>query len=589
MSQDLTCTDHFCGAGGATEGLKAAGVIVVEAANHWNLAVETYNANHPDTRVHLADLSATDPRRFQATDLAWFSPECTTFSQAAPTPAQRRARRPSLFDGTQDEGVVRSRVTMGDVIRFTAHHRYRTVMVENVVDIGRWELIDDWIGEMVKLGYRWQAVSLNSMVAWPTPQSRDRLYFVFSRLEDRAPDLDIRPSCWCPSCEADVEGRQVFKRPDARWGKYRSQYLYRCPTCDDQVLPYVWPALSALDLSHPFKRVGDLDLSAATLRRIEVGLERYGPAAMVQAAGHCFERPGYYRTWPAWQPLKAVTSTLQYGLALDRGFFVKNNGGMSEAHYRAHPLHAPLGSIVGSAINQSLVLPLDHPGDLGPQAAPALWPQRTQSGRAEIAVVVPNRTHNAPRGPGEPLAPLTTAHGAGHALAALPFVTELRGGSSTATSAIHPLATVVASDGQHHYVTQPPGVMVRMNGDLADAPSMSSPFDGPMGTVTGKVTQAVVPFLQGYYGTRAGSTPVTHPSPTLSSRDHHAVIDPRDVRVEDCGFRMMEPDEAMRAMAFPDSYKIEGSKRNRVRLAGQAVTPPASAVISARVIEALAS
>ncbi|EUA31239.1 putative type II restriction-modification system DNA cytosine-specific methylase [Mycobacterium xenopi 3993] len=36
------------------------------ASNHWDLAVETHNTNHPDADHLCADLSAVDPRRFRA-------------------------------------------------------------------------------------------------------------------------------------------------------------------------------------------------------------------------------------------------------------------------------------------------------------------------------------------------------------------------------------------------------------------------------------------------------------------------------------------------------------------------------------------
>lgn len=49
----LTVTDLFCGAGGSSSGAQAvAGVRVRMATNHWALAIETHNLNHPDTDRH---------------------------------------------------------------------------------------------------------------------------------------------------------------------------------------------------------------------------------------------------------------------------------------------------------------------------------------------------------------------------------------------------------------------------------------------------------------------------------------------------------------------------------------------------------
>ncbi len=47
-------------------------------------------------------------------------------------------------------------------------------------------------------------------------------------------------------------------------------------------------------------------------------------------------------------------------------------------------------------------------------------------------------------------------------------------------------------------------------------------------------------------------------------------------RVDDVLFRMLEPNEVIAAVAFPSSYVVLGNRRERVRMAGNAVTPPAA-------------
>jgi site-specific DNA-cytosine methylase len=550
---------------------------------------------------------------------------CRTFSISAPA---EEGRMPTLFDESPDAEVTRSRVSMLDVIKFTDYHRYDVVMVENVVEVTRKFPIDWWYAEMVKLGYDFKVLSINSMVCWPTPQSRDRWYACFWRVGNRPPDFELRPPSWCPNCQADVEGYQWFKRPPvgdprAQCGKYRQQYLFKCSRCHAQALPYVWPALSALDLSLPCPRIGDRDrpLAEATRRRIEVGLERYGPGAIVQAAGNTFERAGYYRTWPLWHPLMAQTGTLQHGVA------VNTHQAGSPARYdgnRVSPLDWPLATQTGqmamglavplghnSATSSSsarpldypgltqtgrseiaLVVPLDHPGERGPRAAPADWPQRTQTGRAEnMVVVVPMRTHNGPRRSGEPLAPLTTSHGGGHSLVEMPeeFMITLRN-HADARSMGEPIPGLTA-DGNHHAVVDPGGgVMVRMNGGMDQAAAMATDWRDPMGTVTGAANQGVVPFLSHFYGhARPGYSDIRHPAPTQLGNDHTGVVEPVSITVDECGFRMMEPLEAKAAMAIPAGYEIVGSKRVMVKLCGQAVTPPVSGFISGRAIDSLAS
>jgi DNA (cytosine-5)-methyltransferase 1 len=79
----LTLTDLFAGFGGASSGaVQVDGVELVIAANHWPLAVEVHNSNHPTADHACVDLHLEDPGYFPKTDILWASPECTQWSQA---------------------------------------------------------------------------------------------------------------------------------------------------------------------------------------------------------------------------------------------------------------------------------------------------------------------------------------------------------------------------------------------------------------------------------------------------------------------------------------------------------------------------
>jgi DNA (cytosine-5)-methyltransferase 1 len=71
----LTVTDLFCGAGGSSSGLVAAGYKVVIAANHWQTAIESHQINHPETDHSSADISQVNPGYFPKTDNLWASPQ----------------------------------------------------------------------------------------------------------------------------------------------------------------------------------------------------------------------------------------------------------------------------------------------------------------------------------------------------------------------------------------------------------------------------------------------------------------------------------------------------------------------------------
>ncbi len=379
-----TLTDLFCGAGGSGLGADAVpGIELVLAANHAPIAIDTHQANFPDVDHDCADISQVDPRRYRRTDLLWASPECTNHSVAKGR--RRAAAQDGLFDlDAADPAAERSRATMWDVPRFAEHHRYRAIVVENVVDVARWSMWPAWLHAMTCLGYAHRVVYLNSMhapaqVAPRAPQSRDRVYIVFWRAGQPAPDLDLRPVAWCEPCAARVAAVQAWKRPDREpWGRYRAQYVYRCPNtgCRNAVVePDTDPAASVIDWSLPGQRIGDRarPLKAKTAARIRVGLARYAGALVVPAEGRA-----------------------------------------------------------------------------GKQAARADAPLRTQTTRAESALVVPYYGTGVAHPAGDPLHTVSTRDRFGVA-----FIAELRGGGSTARAITQPLATVTAS-GNHHMLVREP-------------------------------------------------------------------------------------------------------------------------------------
>jgi DNA (cytosine-5)-methyltransferase 1 len=73
----------------------------------------------------------------------------------------------------------------------------------------------------------------------------------------------------------------------------------------------------------------------------------------------------------------------------------------------------------------------------------------------------------------------------------------------------------------------------------------------------------------------------------MLSKDTCGLLDV-DTVIDDCGFRMLEPHEIAAAMAFPQGYIPDRySKKDRIRLAGNAVTPPVMTWLVGRVVRAL--
>lgn len=363
LTEDEDITDGFCGAGGSSEGARQVGITVRMALNHWPLAVETHNANHPQTAHDCADISQVDPRRYPTTTFAWFSPSCTNHSIARGRRRQADAT-PDLFGETlPDEAAERSRATMWDVIRFAEYHQYRAIIVENVVDARHWVLWSAWTSALQAMGYRFRVVYLNSMHAQAlgpgAPQSRDRMYVVAWREGERTPDLDrwTRPMAYCTSCERTGRAVQSWKSSERTWGKYRAQYVWRCPTprCHAEVEPRVRPAADAIDWTLPAQRIGDREkpLAAKTMKRIIDGFEKYAQPLLVPVEG----RTGKHAR-PADVPMRTCTARNETGVLVPP-YVVELRGGGSTHRPAASPLATVCasGNHHGLTYTPDLVLP----------------------------------------------------------------------------------------------------------------------------------------------------------------------------------------------------------------------------------------
>lgn len=334
----LTLTDLFCGAGGSSTGaIQVPGIQVRLAVNHWDRAIETHNTNHPDTLHDCADISQIDPRRYPHTDILWASPECTNHSKAKGK--KKPSNQPDLFgDFIADAAAERSRATMWDVPRFAEAHQYEVVLIENVVEAMDWLPFQAWLGAMDSLGYNHQKIFLNSMHAsWQgigAPQSRDRMYVCFWRKGNPKPDLEDmqRPDAWCGECREIVKARQWWKNPNKPYGKYKSQYLYRCPNtaCKNSIVePLTEAAATIIDWTDLGERIGDRakPLADKTMRRIQMGIQKHWTPIHLEHGGNGYDAAdvkhpqymnpdSYYRAWSVNEPFKTMHTRESKGIAV---------------------------------------------------------------------------------------------------------------------------------------------------------------------------------------------------------------------------------------------------------------------------------
>lgn len=360
----ITVTDQFCGAGGSSQGVRnfsesiGGGIEVKMALNHWKLAIETHSTNFPDTMHDCTDVSACDPRRYPSTDILITSPECTNHSLA--NGKKKLKQQMDLFStGKLDPAADRSRATMWDVPRFAEYHNYNIIIVENVVDARKWVMFEAWLKAMHLLGYNHRCVYLNSMHFYPCPQSRDRMYVVFWKKGNPAPNLDFTPKAHCSNCNCDINAIQSWKKPDAKFGKYRTQYIYSCPNCAKSVEPYYYAAFNCIDWSDPGKKIGDrvTPLSNNTVKRINYGLNKYGKQPLILHAAYSDKARGVVR--PMDKPMFTQTTLESQAIALP---FIINDQHQTGVNFRVRGTDERLDTIATQQ-NMKLVMPFIIKGE----------------------------------------------------------------------------------------------------------------------------------------------------------------------------------------------------------------------------------
>ncbi|WP_216895697.1 DNA cytosine methyltransferase [Nocardia alni] len=534
----LALMDWFCGAGGSSIGAHLVPwVHVARAANHWDLAIESHASNFPATDHYIGDIRTAPVERWPVADLLWASPECPQWSAARGVhPEYRNSLQTDLLDLPCDQDAERSRALMEEIPQYlrgviSRGGRVTAGIVENVIEVRGWDQWHRWVGEIRALGYRTRLIAMNSMHAQPVrtgaaPQSRDRLYLAFwdARLS-RDPDWDkwLRPRAWCPACDEWVYALQVFKQPHADMGRYRQQYHFRCPHTRCRNTILEPPALPAL---------AAIDW---TLPGQRIG-DRTRPLAdktldRIRVGLHRYTTPvplmvpagGTWRETASPVTMPMPTRTTRDNDAL--AVPAPFLALLRSDRPRTIGLDQPLATVVADGSNHALVVP------------PLLVPMEGRDGKEAAPATVPLRTQ-------------TTR--AETALAFIPLIAELRGGGSHARPVTHPLSAVTAGGNHHALLTPPPKLPAELwTAQLYAASSTTTP--------AGTATSAHRP---------TDDTPV-----------------PCDI--DDVRFRMLQPHEIALAMAFTHDYIVVGSKRDRVRQLGNAVTPPCAEILVSALVEAI--
>ena len=97
-----------------------------------------------------------------------------------------------------------------------------------------------------------------------------------------------------------------------------------------------------------------------------------------------------------------------------------------------------------------------------------------------------------------------------------------------------------------------------------------------------------------FYGSAQSALPSSKPIGTLTTKDRYGIATPdldavaEGFDLDDVLFRMLEPHEIARAMAFDPSYQTSvKDKRTKVKLFGNAVTAPVAELIMSALVECI--
>lgn len=287
----ITSINAFAGMGGWNVAERYLGIKTLMAANHSAASLETNRLNFPDTLQVNLDIMTCNEEEIVDADIMTASPECTNHTNANGKKRMKGESAPSLLeymgwsDRSEDTFAELSRETMRGVHRWAEvkvrqGRPFKMIFVENVTDIRLWDGLNSWYKSMEKLGYEHTSISFNSRFARPypkaVPQNRDRTYIIFWLKDLPTPDMDIRPLGFCNRCERDVNCVQCWIN-NKPFGDYGVQYVYRCPLCNREIIPYFTPAQDVLDFSLPTPKIGDRvkPLCEETIKKIEKGLRWY--------------------------------------------------------------------------------------------------------------------------------------------------------------------------------------------------------------------------------------------------------------------------------------------------------------------------
>lgn len=587
MTRKMLVADLLCGAGGSSTGaaraLQKLGLeMELVCLNHWPVAIDTHQRNHPEARHYVQDIATVRPNIIVPEgylDLLMASPTCTYHSVA-------RGGKP-----TSDQ----QRSDPWHIITWLTELRVKRLIIENVWEFIGWGPVDPatgkpiksrkgeyfhaWIETIKRLGFEPEWRKLNAAdfggattrqrfilmarsdgkrVHWPMPTHRK---------QDAAACIDLFSGAkpWRPARDIidwSIKGRSIFnrKKPLAK------KTLARIHA---GAMKFGWPEPFIVVLRNHMAAQG-MDVPLPT---IAAGGQHIGIAEPVVVNMKKATAPG---TTDA--PLPTQTSAASHIAIAEPIVLSQHNSGAPRS------VSDPLPTITtGGAASEGrpgcarpMVITVAHGNDVA-EANPD-WrrsrgvdqPLGSIHGNGNPyaiveAFVLSQASGGAPRSVEEPIPTQTTGgNGASHALIS-PYYGSGSGETCTSADDVLPTVTTKSRFGMVVPITHADGSNRARDVEIDPLPTLTTANRGELAFITAQ------------HGERPGQTPRIHdiaePVPTIAATGHVDLVQPANGF--DILFRMLEPHELAAAMGFnrgDDTYEFAGTKTQIIKQIGNAVS-----------------
>ena len=527
MSKIINAVDLFCGAGGISTGLSMAANafgkdLHLTAVNHWERAIETHAANHPDANHFCTSMGDVKPSKAVPDgklDLLVASPECTHHSIA-------RGGKP--YDD-------QSRASAWHVLHWCQELYIRNLIMENVPEFTDWgplgankkplkskkgQTFIAFLRALKSLGYSvdWKMLTCAN---YGDATTRKRFFLLAKRGRKR---ID-----WPAATHFRESGEDMFGETQKQWVPARDIIDWNLPghsifLDQEQVKKY------KVRIKRP--------LAANTLRRIETGIRKYW-GEWAQPFLVMMYNTNDARSLE--RPLPTAMTVNHMGLC--QPFLVRYNGnhsGKADGNTRTQSPRDPISTLDTSnrfGLCQPFVTIL--------------------KGRSEV------------RSTGDALPTLTTNP---HLYLCEPFIIPQHSGGAP-RSVSSPLSTICTESRGISLVS--PFIIQASH---SARPDRVKDIETPLSTIVGKPDHYLVdPFIVKYYGAGSGAAPIDKPLGAITTDDRFGLVRPMLVEIGDQKylldilFRMLSPKELAAAHSFPEDYYFAGNKSEIVRQIGNSV------------------